>query len=200
MNELIDFIYVRVSTDDKGQKIINQLLRLIPKVYGAEKRKFRVYWDEETAKTLHRNKKHGFPAMMDHLDECRGIWLTHPDRYSRNLIEALNSMEEIAKAGKFLRFLEGGLVDEYPIPPGTWLGLGVQWLIAEYDNRHKSIMVKAGMKTHRPKEGWSWQKVNDDIIQDVLFYHSKGLSTREIASKVEGISYSTVNRILKENL
>ena len=203
--------YARVSTDDKGQSTENQFMRMDLYCMHHGIKDFIDYSDEESGGSLDRP---GWNKLVSELDEEKrdGILVTYADRYSRNLVEALSSIEELLKNGRFIIFSESSMIlDQYPLPEDIWSFLSFQFMQAEYYRRHLSSNTKAGIArvvkeikktgSHVSRSGRTIERVGRPAtvivkIEDVLALRDAGLSLRQIAEKL-GSKKSTIHNILK---
>ncbi len=206
--------YARVSTDDKGQTPENQFIRMD---YYCERHRikdFIDYQDEQSGKSMDRPGWNKLKAEMEsHARE--GIMVTYPDRYSRNLSEAMISIEEILSEGKFIIFTESGMIlDEHPLKEDMWLFLANQFMQAEYYRRHLSSNTRAGLErvkreiqekgSHISRTGRTIERVGRPAevtvyLEDILKLKDEGKSLQEIADEL-GSRKSTIYNILKRQL
>ncbi len=140
-------IYARVSTDDRGQDPLNQLLQLRE---FATKQGWEIvaeYTDEQSAKNGHRT---GFLAMWKdaerHRFDCLLFWSL--DRLTREgTLATLNYLKRLKNQGiKFKSFTE-----EYIDSLGVFADaiIGVLAAVAQQENVRLSERTKAGLERAR---------------------------------------------------
>lgn len=193
-------LYARVSTDDKGQSIENQFIRLRQWCSDRGEKQWAEYSDEQSGKTLRRPD---FQRLISEVQPDDTIALTTPDRYSRTLTDAMVSIDDILSRGHKIMFVDSGIsLEIYPIPEDVWFFLSIMFTVAEYFRRHLSTNTKAGIQRKRIENGrWGRKTVYEKTgltKEDIIDMASKGMTIREIATAT-GMGKSSVHRILQDN-
>ena len=190
-------IYVRVSTDDKGQDINLQIDRC--KQYcQAQGWEYEVYQDHESGYAKPSEERPGFSDMMNKIRTgvVDGVIVYAMDRFSReDPFKVYKSIETIHKVHKalFISITDGvdSRTDVFPIILSV-----MSWLANNWSKAH-SARVKAGIALKHPRgEGWGpkplGKKKRNQLIRMRLL-EDKGI--RFIAREL-GISPGTVSKTL----
>lgn len=205
-------IYARVSTDDKGQTVENQLITCTS---YCERKGYDYavpYLDKQSGKDMNRP---GFLKLMSDINSLDGVIVTAADRYSRTLIEALISIEDLLRKGKLVIFANSGKsLDTYPLAEDDWLSISIQFMLAEYYRRHLSTQVKASVvrmradienkgyyETKKGKKitslGRPELKITDELLEKIAAMYNDNYSINDIAEATK-INRGTVYNLIKK--
>lgn len=205
-------IYARVSTDDKGQTVENQLITCTSYCERKGYEYTEPYLDEQSGKDMNRP---GFQRLISDIDSLDGVIVTAADRYSRTLIEALISIEDLLKKGKLVIFANSGKsLDTYPLAEDDWLSISIQFMLAEYYRRHLSTQVKASVvrmkkdieskgfyETKKGKKitslGRPEIKFTDEQLEKIASMYNDNYSINDIARETK-INRGTVYNLIKK--
>ena len=205
-------IYARVSTDDKGQTVENQLITCTSYCERKGYEYTEPYLDEQSGKDMNRP---GFQKLISDIDSLDGVIVTAADRYSRTLIEALISIEDLLKKGKLVIFANSGKsLATYPLAEDDWLSISIQFMLAEYYRHHLSTQVKASVvrmkndieskgfyETKKGKKitslGRPEIKFTDEQIEKIAAMYNDNYSINDIAKETK-INRGTVYNLIKK--
>ena len=205
-------IYARVSTDDKGQTVENQLIACTSYCERKGYDYAEPYLDKQSGKDMNRP---GFLKLMSDINSLDGVIVTAADRYSRTLIEALISIEDLLKKGKLVIFANSGKsLDTYPLAEDDWLSISIQFMLAEYYRRHLSTQVKASVvrmradienkgyyETKKGKKitslGRPELKITDELLEKIAAMYNDNYSINDIAEATK-INRGTVYNLIKK--
>jgi len=188
-------IYARVSTDDKGQDVENQLMQLREYCKAKGYSIFKEYTEYITGTGKKRR-----PAFEEMMEDARKrkfdillVWSY--DRFSRAGLKDIHYINDLNEWGvKFVSYQESFLdttseMGELLLPIFAW--------IAKQEAKKISERTKAGLQRAR-SEGKSLGRPKVNVnSQEILALRQQGLSLIEIANKI-GCSKETVRRRLNE--
>jgi len=188
-------IYARVSTDDKGQDVENQLMQLRDYCKAKGYSIFKEYTEYITGTGKKRR-----PAFEEMMEDARKrkfdillVWSY--DRFSRAGLKDIHFINDLNEWGvKFVSYQESFLdttseMGELLLPIFAW--------IAKQEAKKISERTKAGLQRAR-SEGKNLGRPKAEVNpQEILALRQQGLSLVEIANKI-GCSKETVRRRLSE--
>jgi DNA invertase Pin-like site-specific DNA recombinase len=190
-------IYARVSTDDKGQDVENQLMQL--RKY-CEAKNYNVYkeYSEEVTGTGKKRR----PAFEEMIEDARKrkfdvllVWSY--DRFSRAGLKDIHFISDLNQWGvKFVSFQESFLdmtteTGELLLPIFAW--------IAKQEAKKISERTKAGLQ-RAVREGKSLGRPKSELgMEKMLALKQQGKSLSEIAKEL-GTSKETVRRRLTQGI
>ena len=148
-------IYTRVSTTDQkvnGFSLQEQERRLRRSFQGKPVDGILHYSDDASAKTFDRP---GFQSLLSDIKSrkisIQEIWCTQHDRFSRNLRDSLNMLQELKMLGVSVRFLEN---DINPENNADLLFQVIHHVMPEMENQLRSDKTKKGMREAMRRGRW----------------------------------------------
>jgi DNA invertase Pin-like site-specific DNA recombinase len=189
-------IYARVSTDDKGQDVENQLMQLRDYCKAKTYEVYKEYSEEVTG--TGKKKRPAFEEMMEDARKRKFdvllVWSY--DRFSRAGLKDIHFISDLSLWGvKFVSFQESFLdmtteTGELLLPIFAW--------IAKQEAKKISERTKAGLQRAR-SEGKSLGRPKSGVeIEKILILNKQGKSLGEIAKEL-GTSKETVRRRLMKS-
>ncbi|EMC1489656.1 recombinase family protein [Salmonella enterica] len=185
----MQFIYARISTDDKGQTIENQLHSLAKAGYETP-----VFFADEgiSGKTDPLNRP-GFSELYAYLQEGDEILLTALDRLSRDTVYALTLIKRLASMGvKVITLRERELSTD---TADGLFNVGLAALLAERERGINSERVKQGIATARAA-GKRIGRAKASGSEEAIEALREGASIADVMARF-GISRATAFRLKK---
>lgn len=202
-------LYARVSTDDKGQSIENQIdaMRIYCQNIDWD---FEEFSDEESGRTMDRP---GFNEMISSIDRFDGVVVWHADRFARNVSEGLHEVDNILSLGLFFEISDGGIqIHQYPMPSSVRLILTMLFAFAEFESYQHGERVRAGMnrlKEEIEENGYYVSRRTGNKItkigrpgiaehldiNEIMRLRDEGMSLQEIADRLGSKKTTILYRI-----
>lgn len=204
-------LYARVSTDDKGQTVENQLDAMRNYCKNMEW-EYQEFSDEESGRTMDRPH---YNEMISALSDFDGVVVWHADRFARNVSEGLREVDNILSLGIFFEISDGGIqIHQYPMPSSVRLILTMLFAFAEFESYQHGERVKAGMNRMmeeiQQKGYYISRKTGNRVsrigrpgaaenldIHDIMRMRDEGYSLQEIADKMGSKKSTILYRIQK---
>lgn len=142
-----NFLYCRVSTDDKNQEFDRQLN--IAQNTGIA---FDGTFCEKVSGGIKATDREEFKKLYDTLQEGDTLYVSETSRLGRNYIECFEVMDLITVEKKCnIVFITNGirLEAEEKMNPYTWLTLSQMLVFDEFQKRQISYMVKKGLEAKK---------------------------------------------------
>jgi DNA invertase Pin-like site-specific DNA recombinase len=204
------FVYLRVSTDDKGQDPRNQerqCLDLIKVQNLGED--IEVFTEEKSAWQSYNRPV--FDSMIKRAikEGIKDIAVWDLDRVYRDRVKMVSLMKELNRTGIKIRSVRQAWLEEIHRIPSPWneiiydLLINIIGWMAEEESTKKSQRVKAAYE-HKKKKAetkgqrlrWGRPELEVDIDK-VLQLREEGKSIRDIA-EVMNVSVGSVHKIIRE--
>lgn len=192
--------YARVSTL-LGQDVQNQLVGIREL---AENRGFQLikeYCDEGVSGKLSKRPFLDELVRDARLGKFKIIIVYSIDRLGRSTKHLLNLLDELSHYGVSLISLRENL--DFSTPTGQ-MALTMISAVAQLEAQIISERIKTSLavkKSIASKTNSNWRcgrpPISDEVKEEVLRLRESGLSIRKIANSLDGISKSSVERILK---
>lgn len=192
-----NYLYCRISTDNKGQEFRRQML--IAENSGLE---FEQVFQEQISGGVRGDQREEFNKMLKLLDKDSCVVVSESSRFGRNYIDCLEMIDIITiEKGANIKFLSNGLElkgGEKP-SPYEWLVLSQFFIMDEFQKRQIGYNTKmalqakkkAGIKLGAPRN------YSDSFRSSVVEFYKDGHTMAETGEKF-GISSATVYRFVKE--
>lgn len=197
------FGYIRVSTEEQGQEerfsLPHQKEHIIQECNERGYELVHIYDDVESGKSTKKRK--GFQDMLKKLEGIQIIIVHELDRFSRNIIDTLLTIEEFGKQGvKFLSIHDAiDTSDE-----NGELQLHIIAVFAQYFRKQLSRKVLGGMTTRANQGGYNTKaplgydlidkvlNINEQeapIVQKIYQYYLDNMGIRAIAEELNSLGY-----------
>jgi DNA invertase Pin-like site-specific DNA recombinase len=205
-NTELNFVYLRVSTDDKGQ---NPELQLQDCLTLLGDKPYEVFKEEVSA--WREKDRPIFDAMVKRAlqEKIARIVVWDLDRLYRNRVKMVSFVKEMAKVNcKVVSTRQKWLESLHQIPY-PWneivfdLVINIIGWMAEEESQKKSERVKMAVtkkygKTYsRQGKKWGRPTISSEQRRKIRRFREEGLSIRQIASQMR-VGKSTVSKVLSE--
>lgn len=192
-----NYLYCRISTDNKGQEFRRQML--IAENSGLE---FEQVFQEQISGGVRGDQREEFNKMLKLLDKDSCVVVSESSRFGRNYIDCLEMIDIITiEKGANIKFLSNGLElkgGEKP-SPYEWLVLSQFFIMDEFQKRQIGYNTKMALQAKK-KAGiklGSPRTYSDSFRSSVVEFYKDGHTMAETGEKF-GISSATVYRFVKE--
>ena len=190
-------IYVRVSTNNKGQDTDNQLMILRQYCTDMNYQVYDEYVDEVSGGTSDRPSfKRMFTDASKHKFDMVLFWSL--DRFSREGTRTtIHLLEQLEQYGICFR----SYTEQYIDSSGIFKDVIISLLstLAKQEKLRQSERVIAGLKRSREKYGriGGRPKISENVFEDIIKLKKDGVTNRQIGKKL-GISHVTVANYLQK--
>ncbi|WP_051880542.1 recombinase family protein [Buttiauxella noackiae] len=180
------YLYARISTDDKGQSVDNQIEAVLAERGGVTI----VITDEGVSGTVHPTKRSGFNRILKTMKKGDTIVAVAFDRVSRKTIDFLNLIELLSSKGVALVTLRERL--DTTTSQGYLLATQMM-AFAQLERDIISERTKAALNRLKDNNVTLGRKVTKETVQAKKMI-CDGVSLAEVI-KVTGISRATAYRL-----
>lgn len=191
-----NFLYCRVSTDDKNQEFDRQLN--IAENTGIL---FDETFCEKVSGGIKATDREEFKKLYDSLKEGDTLYVSETSRLGRNYIECFEVMDLITVEKKCnIVFITNGIRLEAgeKMNPYTWLTLSQMLVFDEFQKRQISYMVKKGLEAKKALGVKLGRKlaIDEDRIEEFRDDYYSEMKILDMATKYD-ISIPTVHATAK---
>lgn len=193
-----NYLYCRVSTDNKGQEFRRQML--IAENSGL---KFEEVFQEHVSGGVRGDQRKEFNKMLELLDADSCVVVSESSRFGRNYIDCLDMIDIITQnKGANIKFLSNGLELKggEKMSPYEWLVLSQFFIMDEFQKRQIGYNTKMALKAKKiagVRLGREPQ-YDTDFRNQVIAHYRSGNSMAKTGEHF-GIAPSTVMRFVKES-
>ena len=189
------YAYARVSTDDRGQTTANQK-------YQLEKTHYKIdnfYYDEGVSGTVPMKQREGYASLLSRLKKGDTVLVTMLDRLSRDTVDALNNITELADMGVSVIIMQFGHIDlSSPFGKFVFTAMAAvatmeRDLISQRTKQALEARKAQGMSLGRPSK-----VVPKSVIMEYLVTKKHGANDIEKFCKKLGVGQVTMKTAIKK--
>ncbi|MDA8212131.1 MAG: recombinase family protein [Clostridia bacterium] len=200
------FGYIRVSTEEQAQDDRYSISTQTNKIKSHFKKNGIVlvdtFIDDVSGKGT--AKRDEFQEMLKRLDEVDLVAVTEVDRYARNMLDSLNTVDQIIKRGKSFIAIEDNLEITATSSENDELNFHVKSMFAHYFSKQLARKVKNNMLEKASKGGYNTKAplgynlaekklvVNENeatIVKKIFDYYLQNMGIRAIAEELNRLGY-----------